>query len=215
MMNYFGGRRDPKQTAREAIVGLREQLLMNEKKEELLLKKIEEDLKTARANATTNQQRAKHALRQKKMHEAELDRLGNQKMQLEIQINTLEGANMNAETMLAMKKGSEALKHIHKSLDIDKVGTIMADIEDQRQLANEIADVIAQPSGDLIDEDELKDELEQLQQEELDSQLLGAAHVPAHVPAGAIPAKAAPARTQDEDDEEELRKLQESLAMPS
>ena len=50
------------------------------------------------------------------MHEADLERLGNQKMQLEIQINTLEGANMNAETMMAMKKGADALKVIHKNM---------------------------------------------------------------------------------------------------
>ena len=63
----------------------------------------------ARAGAT-------QALRQKKMHEADLERLGNQKMQLEVQINTLEGANMNQETMQAMKKGADALKTIHKGM---------------------------------------------------------------------------------------------------
>lgn len=141
VMNYFGGRRDPKQSAREAIVTLREQLLLNEKKEEMLYRKIDEAMSTARANATTNKARTSHllclgsprvceldadrmwlwagatqALRQKKMHEADLERLGNQKMQLEIQINTLEGANMNAETMMAMKKGADALKVIHKNM---------------------------------------------------------------------------------------------------
>jgi len=54
-MSYFtGGRKDPKQTARDAIVGLREQLMMIEKKEEHLLKKIEEETKKARANAVSN-----------------------------------------------------------------------------------------------------------------------------------------------------------------
>jgi charged multivesicular body protein 4 len=53
-MSYFGGRRDPKQSAREAIVGLRQQLQMIEKKEEYLQKKIEEDLKKAKANAVSN-----------------------------------------------------------------------------------------------------------------------------------------------------------------
>jgi hypothetical protein len=47
------------------------------------------------------------------MHEAELDRLSSQKLQLEMQINTLESANINAETMAAMKQGAEALKAIH------------------------------------------------------------------------------------------------------
>jgi charged multivesicular body protein 4A/B len=53
--NWFG-RRDPKQSAREAIVTLRQQLQMLEKKEEHLQKKIDEDLKKARANAVSNKQ---------------------------------------------------------------------------------------------------------------------------------------------------------------
>ena len=53
-MSYFGGRRDPKQSSRDAIVTLRQQLQMLEKKEDHLQKKIDEDLKKAKANAVTN-----------------------------------------------------------------------------------------------------------------------------------------------------------------
>lgn len=53
-MSYFGGRRDSKQTARDAIVGLRQQLQMIEKKEEYLQKKIDEEIKKAKANAVSN-----------------------------------------------------------------------------------------------------------------------------------------------------------------
>lgn len=53
-MSYFGGRRDPKASAREAIVTLRQQLQMLEKKEEHLQKKIDEEMKKARANAVSN-----------------------------------------------------------------------------------------------------------------------------------------------------------------
>lgn len=53
-MSYFGGRRDPKQSSRDAIVTLRQQLQMIEKKGEYLQKKIDEETKTARANAVTN-----------------------------------------------------------------------------------------------------------------------------------------------------------------
>jgi len=53
-MSYFGGRRDPKQTARDAIVTLRQQLQMIEKKEEYLQKKIDEEVKKAKANAVSN-----------------------------------------------------------------------------------------------------------------------------------------------------------------
>jgi len=54
IMSYFGGRRDTKQAARDAIVGLRQQLQMIEKKEEYLQKKIDEELKKAKANAVSN-----------------------------------------------------------------------------------------------------------------------------------------------------------------
>lgn len=56
LMSYFGGRRDPKKSAREAIVTLRQQLQVIEKKEEYLQRKIEEELKKAKANAVTNKQ---------------------------------------------------------------------------------------------------------------------------------------------------------------
>jgi charged multivesicular body protein 4 len=62
-MSYFGaGRKDPKQTARDAIVGLRQQLQMIEKKEEYLQKKIEEETKKARANAVSNKAGASFCL---------------------------------------------------------------------------------------------------------------------------------------------------------
>ena len=53
-MSYFGARRDPRQAARDAIVNLRQQLQMIDKKEEHLQKKIEEETKKARANAVSN-----------------------------------------------------------------------------------------------------------------------------------------------------------------
>ena len=53
-MGWFGGRGDHREGTRDAIVGLRSQLLVLEKKEEFLQKKIDEEMKKARANATTN-----------------------------------------------------------------------------------------------------------------------------------------------------------------
>lgn len=52
--NWFGGRKDSRESARDAIVGLRQQLLMLEKKEEHLQKKVDEELARAKANATSN-----------------------------------------------------------------------------------------------------------------------------------------------------------------
>lgn len=56
------------------------------------------------------------ALKRKKILENELEKLEGTKFQLEMNVNTLESAKINQETMLAMKKASDALKSIHGDL---------------------------------------------------------------------------------------------------
>ncbi|KAG2146778.1 Snf7-domain-containing protein [Suillus clintonianus] len=212
IMSYFGGRRDTKQAARDAIVGLRQQLQMIEKKEEHLQKKIDEELKKAKANAVSNKAVATQALRRKKANESEMDRLAGQRLQLELQINTLESANLNAETMAAMKKASDVLASIHGNMTMDKVDSTMSKITEQREIANEIAEAISYPTGTEADEDDLKAELAELEQETLDERLAGAEHVPLHIPAGARRVEERP-KAVEEDEEAQLRELQAALAM--
>jgi charged multivesicular body protein 4 len=50
------------------------------------------------------------------MLENELEKLQGTRFQLEMNVNTLESAKMNQETMAAMKKAAGALKHIHGDL---------------------------------------------------------------------------------------------------
>ncbi len=169
------------------------------------------------------------ALRQKKVYENELDRIAGTRMTLETQVNAIESANMNLETMTAMRKGAEALKQIHGSLNIDKVDATMDSIREQMDLTNEISDAISNPvgMGADIDEDELKDELDELEQEELNDRLVGADSVPLHTPQQPVavsqqqeqrlPAQrqrqAIPAGGGEDDDDAELRALQAELAM--
>jgi charged multivesicular body protein 4 len=220
-MSYFGaGRKDPKQTARDAIVGLRQQLQMIEKKEEYLQKKIEEETKKARANAVSNKAVATAALKRKKMSEQELDRLAGSRLQLEMQVNTLESANLNAETMGAMKKASDALKVIHGNLTMDKLDSTISEMNEQRELANEIAETLGNPlnAGIDLDEEELKAELDELQQEELNNRLNEADHVPMHLPPSTVRAPEERIRTPvavsvEDDEERQLKELQAALAM--
>ncbi|TIA68416.1 hypothetical protein E3P92_04042 [Wallemia ichthyophaga] len=232
-LNQIAGKKDNRGSARDAIVGLRSQLLMLDKKEEHLNKKIDEELKKAKSNATTNKRLATAALRQKKAFEGELDRIAGTRLTLESQVNALESANMNLETINAMKKGSDALKSIHGNLNIDKVDNTMDSIREQMDLTNEISDAISNPvHHDPVDEDELNVELEQLEQDELNNRLLGAERAPMHTPAAAqtpaqpaqasssgyippAPSNAAPPHSQDQEDDEdeELRQLQAQLAM--
>jgi len=216
-MSYFGaGRRDPKQTARDAIVSLRQQLQLIEKKEEYLQRKIDEEIKKARANAVSNKAVATAALKRKKVTELELDRLAGSRLQLEMQVNTLESANLNAETMNAMKKASDALKIIHGNLTIDKVDSTMNAVNEQRELANEISEALSNPlTGTEVDEDELNEELEELQQEELNNRLNEADHAPVHLPPGSsrVQEKTRTPVAVEDDEEAQLKELQAALAM--
>ncbi|KAH8118280.1 Snf7-domain-containing protein [Phellopilus nigrolimitatus] len=210
-MSYFVGRRDTKQAARDAIVTLRQQLQMLEKKEDHLQKKVDEELKKAKANAVSNKSAATAALRRKKAAETELDRLSGTRLQLEMQVNTLESANFNQETMAAMKKGSDALRTIHGNLTPSTVDATMAAINDQREIANEISDAISNPMNAGIDLDEAK--LADLEQDELNDRLAGAERAPTTSLPSAT--REEPIRhTAEEDDEEaELKALQAALAM--
>jgi len=212
-MSYFGGRKDSKQVTRDAIVGLREQLVMLEKKEEYLIKKIEEELKKAKSNAVSNKALATAALRRKKNMEAELDRIGGTRLQLETQINTLESANINAETLAAMKRGSEALRHIHGRIRVTDVEAQMDSIREQGEIANEISEAIA-GDANVLEDEELRQELAELEQEELDERLMGAERVPIHTPASPVRNQATKQPMTDLDEEErQLKELQAQLAM--
>ncbi|KAG8952479.1 ESCRT-III subunit protein snf7 [Tulasnella sp. 424] len=215
-MSYFGGRKDPKSTTREAIVTLRQQLQMLEKKEEYLLKKIDEELKKAKANAISNKPAATAALRRKKAHETELERLSGTRLTLETQVNAIESANINATTMDAMKKGADALKTIHGSLTIDRVDATMDSIREQMELTNEISEAISNPMnvGLETDEEDLKAQLAELEAEKLDEVLMGAERVPSHIPsAPELAVESRKIADRETEEERELRELQAQLAL--
>lgn len=50
------------------------------------------------------------------MHEADLDKLSGMRLQLEVQINTVESANINANTLDVMRRGANALRDINNGL---------------------------------------------------------------------------------------------------
>jgi len=139
---------------------------------------------------------AKQALRQKKVYEQELESISGRKMTLTTQVclvsliypttcetdrrdsshkqvNAIESANMNKETLEAMKKGAEVLKGIHGKLyvrtfsvhqdapligrerivysNVDKVDATMDEVRNQLELTNEISQAISDPAGMGID----------------------------------------------------------------
>ncbi|MCJ1357660.1 MAG: ESCRT-III subunit protein snf7 [Icmadophila ericetorum] len=247
--SWFGGSgaQKRKDAPKKAILDLRQQLDMLQKREKHLENQMAEQEAIARKNVATNKtgmptsnepilqaqarprghilqvrqaqiEPARTALKRKKAHEHSLEQTSAQISMLENQIYSIESANINQETLLAMKNASQAMKNIHGGLTIDKVDQIMEELGDQKALADEIGNAIANgpAAGEPIDEDELAEDLARLEQEDLDEKMLTTGTVPM-LPTGPngdlIKGKTKAQPAEEEDEEEELRKLQAEMAM--
>ena len=113
------------------------------------------------------------------MHERTLEQTSAQITQVEQQIYSIEAANINQETLNAMKNAGAAMKQIHGNLTIDKVDATMDELREQHALGEEIATAITTtPLGETIDEAELEEELEGMEQEAMDERMLKTGTVP-------------------------------------
>ncbi|KAG5972320.1 ESCRT-III subunit protein snf7 [Claviceps cyperi] len=224
MWSWFGGgaaAQARKDSPKNAILSLRTQLDMLQKRERHLQSQIDEQLDIARKNATSNKNAAKAALRRKKANEHTQEQTLAQIQTLETQINSIESANINHETLLAMQQAGKAMKHIHGKLTPEKVDQTMDELREQNALSDEIVNAITNnPIGDPLDEDELEAELDELQQEKLDEDILKTGNVPVADLGQRMPSVAnqepvsVKAPVEQEDDEEaELRRLQAEMAM--
>ncbi|PVU90570.1 hypothetical protein BB561_004091, partial [Smittium simulii] len=174
------GKKQPKTTPKDAIITLRENLRVLEKREAYLEERISKELKIAKENATKNKSVAMAALKRKKLAEEQLDKMNGTRMTLETQMMAIESANVNLETMKAMRQGADAMKYIHKDMNIDKVDQTMDEIREQMDLATEVSTAISQPElmGLSLNDSDIMEELELLEQEQLDKQILSAENPP-------------------------------------
>merc|ERR1712130_365267 len=97
--------------------------------------------------ARNDKKGALFSMKRKKMYEGELDKIQNVKMTLETQVMNLESASQNADTFMALKQGTTAMKNIRQGVGLDNVDDMMDDIKEEMQMANEISDAIAQQPG--------------------------------------------------------------------
>lgn len=222
MWGWFGGggAQKRKDSPKNAILALRSQLDMLQKREKHLQNQIDEQETIARKNVNSNKAAALAALRRKKNHEHSMEQTVKQIGTLEHQINSIESANINRETLAAMEQASRAYKDINQGLTPEKVDETMDKLREQNALSEEIVEAMSAPGiGQSLDETDLEAELEELQQEQLDEQMLKTGTVPV---ADAVhkmpsPANAEPVsskkQTVEEDDDAELEKLRAEMAM--
>lgn len=212
-----------------AILQMRATIEMLEKKEKHLEQKINAEQDVARKLVTSNRSAALMAVKRKHMYEAQREHSRGARFNLETQMLAIENANLNMETIKAMKAGSQTMKSIHGQLDVGKVDEAMDDIREQMDLANEINEAISQPLAGMdsygVDDDELNAELEQLEQSEMDRAMLDVRPVSVSVSATAFPdvssmpiksnvnpsLQSSPVNASNED--AELEELRQSMAL--
>ncbi|PAA71559.1 hypothetical protein BOX15_Mlig026142g1 [Macrostomum lignano] len=120
---------------------------------------------------------------------------------------------MNREVVSSMKTASEAMKTANKGVGVDDINKLMDDIQEQREIAEELTNAISAPSSGSseLDDDELMAELQQLEQQDKVPQ---AAEPSLQLPEPVrdpLPADGAKKKKKQKDDED-LEKLQAWLA---
>ncbi|CAH2285490.1 charged multivesicular body 4c [Pelobates cultripes] len=191
MFKSSGSKNRKGPSAQEALFKLRETEEMLTKKQEYLEKKIEQELATAKRHGTKNKRAALQALKRKKRLEKQLTQIDGTLSTIEFQREALENSHTNTEVLKNMGYAAKAMKTVHQNMDLDKIDELMQDINEQQDVAQEISDAISRPVGfgDEFDEDELLEELEELEQEELNSHL-------ANVTLPSVPSTKLPSRPE-------------------
>ena len=170
-MNLFGKKKTvapPTQriTNEDTIQLLRASLETLEKREAHIGKRVELALAEARQKAIKKDKRgALFALKRKRLFESEITKNAGTRSTLESQISALESANLNMHIFNAMKSGAQALKGIRGDIDSDKVDEMLDEIQEEKDIHDQISDAISRPfGGDPCDDDELLQELAELEE---------------------------------------------------
>ena len=106
--------------------------------------------------------------------------LDNMIMRVTEQRIMLEGQRSTVEVVSTMHKAALTAKDNMKTMNMDKIDDVLADITDVSEQMGQINDMFANPigAGAALDEDELLGELEELDATQLDEELLEPAPVP-------------------------------------
>lgn len=161
--------------ALESLDNMRKTLADIEKRQNLLHSKAMNELQMAKERKKNNDTRsAVMCLKRKKMYESEIAKLDGARINLEQQIFAIEGASMNKNIFDSMRTGHQAMKAMHQGITIEEVDKLKDDMEEQQDMLNELNEALSQPTGMMasMDDDELLDELNELEAQELETQML-------------------------------------------
>ncbi|KAL0490904.1 vacuolar-sorting protein SNF7 [Acrasis kona] len=177
MFGWFTKKKEQKneETIHNSMNTIRDTIETLEKKERLLEKNCEaEQAKAREFIQEKNRTAAAACLKKKKQYEQQIERLQQQKTNLEAQISQIEQSTLDVEVLKAQQIGAKALKSAHGGLTVEDIEKKVDEFSDTMATANDISRALSQnvSGGEMFDEDELEAELEGLQ-DQLDADDLG------------------------------------------
>jgi charged multivesicular body protein 4A/B len=149
-----------------SIAKRRENIAIQEKREEHLQVKINKLAELAKLQMRKGDKRAAlSTMKKRKLYEGELAKIDNVKLTLETQAIQLEGAAQNVHTFDAMKSGTGAMAFIRKSMGVELVDEMLDDIKEEMDLHREVDNAFSAPIDIMADDDALLAELDALSED--------------------------------------------------
>lgn len=171
-LNIFGTKKNKKdwQTGLQSLRTTFEDL---EKREIYLSKKIQGCKEKAKYHCSKKEKRkAISLLKKSKIYETQLSHIYGQKQNIELQILNIEQTISNKNTINSLKAGKQILSEISSEVKLNQVEDLMDELNDCITKSDEISSVIAEPIGEIYDDEELLNEFESEQKELEDHALL-------------------------------------------
>lgn len=198
MWNWLFPKKSSSVDTEKNIHKLKDQLVLLEKRENLIVKKIEqEEAKAKNSLKNNNKPEAIKFLKNKKLYQDQLQNIQNQKFNIETMIIKIEDAIINADVIKSQETASNTIKTLYNNVSIESIDKKMEDIRETFEKSNEISDVISQPLQ-TFDESEILDELESLEENQT---------MDIKIP------KTLPIIQKDKTEEQEIKELEANLAM--
>ena len=88
---------------------------------------------------------------------------------METQLIALESQVFNVEIFNKMADAKDAMQAARGNIDADTVADIMDDMAEENTIADQIAEAISQPQGDVLEDDDLLEEFRLLEEQELEA----------------------------------------------
>lgn len=162
-MMFRGGEKAPQKTTKECIDALKNSIRLLDERENLLNKRAEKSLQRAKDYAKTHQRRsALIELRKRKILEMYIEKGQNSKLVAETILLALEDTEVTNNVIASLNGAKDKIQKLNPEKLLERADTMMQDLQTSFDNAANIAEVLKEPLGQVVDDADLERELDEL-----------------------------------------------------